>query len=199
MCPRTMNRPLLLLIWLLLAPSGAQQHRDDPAVPTCSATHGPDDVDPNLREMTYDVGDGPQTFLAYVEPDVTSFYAGRPEGSQPASQPRAPKRRRPEKVRHRTPAPRTSGGEGERGEDKVREFSFCKTGSIFPTDSGSREGHWLVAFGSQQSSLSLHSWSDSVNLEHAIVEHAPNDWTCMSQMQRTRAVSSRKTSHLTWA
>jgi len=30
--------------------------------------------DPALKEMSYDIGDGPQTFWAYVEPDVTSFY-----------------------------------------------------------------------------------------------------------------------------
>jgi hypothetical protein len=30
--------------------------------------------DPNLHVMEYDVGDGPQTTMVYVEPDVTSFY-----------------------------------------------------------------------------------------------------------------------------
>lgn len=41
------------------------------------------------------------------------------------------------------------GGQREE-EDEVREFSFLQDrGSIFPTDSGSSEGHWLVAFGSQ--------------------------------------------------
>ena len=55
---------------------------------------------------------------------------GRSSSSGEGSTPLA--RRRPEKVRHRTPAPRTSGGEGERGEDKVREFSFYgKTEDLF--------------------------------------------------------------------
>jgi len=31
-------------------------------------------VDPNLHEMTYDVGGGTQTTLVYVEPNVTTFY-----------------------------------------------------------------------------------------------------------------------------
>jgi hypothetical protein len=46
---------------------------------TCSVTQI--EVDPNLKEMTYDVGDGPQKFMAYVEPDVTSFYKGTPPAS----------------------------------------------------------------------------------------------------------------------
>mmetsp|Transcript_34107 Transcript_34107/g.38814 ORF Transcript_34107/g.38814 Transcript_34107/m.38814 type:complete len:495 (-) Transcript_34107:113-1597(-) len=37
---------------------------------------GNDDVDsdPALKEMSFDIGDGPETFMAYVQPDVTSFY-----------------------------------------------------------------------------------------------------------------------------
>lgn len=30
--------------------------------------------DPNLVEMKYDVGDGEQTFMAYVEPHISTFY-----------------------------------------------------------------------------------------------------------------------------
>lgn len=30
--------------------------------------------DPNLREMTYDVGDGEKKTWVYVDPDVTTFY-----------------------------------------------------------------------------------------------------------------------------
>lgn len=41
---------------------------------TCSVD--PDERDPTLKLMTYDVGDGPQTFWAYVEPDLTTMYAG---------------------------------------------------------------------------------------------------------------------------
>jgi prolyl 4-hydroxylase len=37
--------------------------------------------DPALKEMVYDVGDGPQTFLAYVQPDIASFYQGKPPAS----------------------------------------------------------------------------------------------------------------------
>jgi len=40
---------------------------------TCSWTNT-NEVDPALQEFTYDVGDGPRQFLAYVEPDVSSFY-----------------------------------------------------------------------------------------------------------------------------
>ena len=44
----------------------------------CSATN---EIDPALKEMTYDVGDGEQKTLVYVEPDVTTFY----QGNAPAS------------------------------------------------------------------------------------------------------------------
>ena len=39
--------------------------------------------DPNLVEMEYDLGfgDGPQTFWAYVQPNVTSFYGDKPAPS----------------------------------------------------------------------------------------------------------------------
>lgn len=46
---------------------------------TCSWSG--DELDPALKEMTFDVGDGPQTFLAYVEPDIASFYRGNPPAS----------------------------------------------------------------------------------------------------------------------
>ena len=44
----------------------------------CSAVDG---VDPALKEMEYDIGYGKQTFLAYVEPNVTTFYQGKPPSS----------------------------------------------------------------------------------------------------------------------
>ena len=52
----------------------AQQQSSSSASPqqTCSADQS--ERDPALQEMTYDVGDGPQTTLVYVEPDVTTFY-----------------------------------------------------------------------------------------------------------------------------
>ena len=40
--------------------------------PTCSWTSS--ERDPALKEMTYDVGNGPQSFWAYVEPEMSSFY-----------------------------------------------------------------------------------------------------------------------------
>lgn len=33
-----------------------------------------DEDDPNLQEMVYDLGDGEQTAMVYVDPDVTSYY-----------------------------------------------------------------------------------------------------------------------------
>lgn len=44
--------------------------------PTCSVD--PTARDPALKEMRYDVGDGPQTFWAYVEPSLTDMYNGHP-------------------------------------------------------------------------------------------------------------------------
>jgi hypothetical protein len=39
---------------------------------TCSWTST--ERDPALKEMTYDVGKGPRSFWAYVEPDISTFY-----------------------------------------------------------------------------------------------------------------------------
>ena len=44
---------------------------------SCSATDGDESLDPSLQEMEYDIGYGKQSFLAYVEPDVTTFYQGQ--------------------------------------------------------------------------------------------------------------------------
>uniref|UniRef100_A0A7S2DUY8 Fe2OG dioxygenase domain-containing protein n=1 Tax=Helicotheca tamesis TaxID=374047 RepID=A0A7S2DUY8_9STRA len=43
---------------------------------TCSANHDHDgfEKDPALKEMTFDIGYGEETFEAYVQPDVSSFY-----------------------------------------------------------------------------------------------------------------------------
>ena len=38
--------------------------------------------DPNLKVMKYDIGDGENTFLAYVPPDVASFYQSDMPGAQ---------------------------------------------------------------------------------------------------------------------
>jgi len=43
--------------------------------PTCDwSSCGDTDRDPNLKEFIYDVGDGPQKTMVYVEPDINSFY-----------------------------------------------------------------------------------------------------------------------------
>lgn len=39
--------------------------------------------DPNLVEMKYDLGDGEQTYLAYVTPEVSTFYKTNPPSTQP--------------------------------------------------------------------------------------------------------------------
>lgn len=51
---------------------------------SCSAT---EEQDPALKEMRFDIGKGEEIFLAYVQPDITSFYKDNP----PASQPTVPK------------------------------------------------------------------------------------------------------------
>jgi hypothetical protein len=54
----------------------------DPST-TCSVSEAEQNVlDPALQEMKYDVGDGEQSVLVYVQPDVTTFYK---DGSAPAS------------------------------------------------------------------------------------------------------------------
>jgi hypothetical protein len=54
----------------------------DPST-TCSLSEEEQNVlDPNLQEMKYDVGDGEQSVLVYVQPDVTTFYK---DGTAPAS------------------------------------------------------------------------------------------------------------------
>lgn len=46
-------------------------------------------MDPSLQEMKYDVGDGEQSVMVYVQPDVTSFY----KDGAPASTKVEPKHR----------------------------------------------------------------------------------------------------------
>lgn len=53
---------------------------------SCSASE--QELDPALKEMTFDLGHGPETFLAYVQPDVTTFYR---DIDPPASKPVRPK------------------------------------------------------------------------------------------------------------
>jgi prolyl 4-hydroxylase len=49
---------------------------DDEILQTCSWTST--EKDPALKQMTYDVGDGPKSFMAYVDPPLESFYNGNP-------------------------------------------------------------------------------------------------------------------------
>jgi len=79
----TMKHLLSLLLLLLSVVANNSQELQ------CSLSEA--DVvrrDPNLREMTYDVGDGPQTTWVYVEPPVETFY---PPGQAPASTKVVPK------------------------------------------------------------------------------------------------------------
>ena len=76
-------RHLLALLLLLFAKAACSQESQ------CSLSD--EDFarrDPNLREMTYDVGDGPQTTWVYVEPPVESFY---PPGKAPSKAKVVPK------------------------------------------------------------------------------------------------------------
>ena len=47
---------------------------------TCSVNG--EERDPALKEMKYNIGEGEKTFMAYVEPDVTTFYKGIPPASK---------------------------------------------------------------------------------------------------------------------
>jgi len=70
------------ILWALATLSAAsllQFHSGIPVVqaeePSCDWSSCDDtDIDPALKEFTYDVGDGPQTTMVYVEPDLNSFY-----------------------------------------------------------------------------------------------------------------------------
>lgn len=66
------SRTILLLFFLLGLSVSEEQ--------TCSWTET-NEIDPALKEFTYNVGDGQKSVLAYVEPDVSSFYQ-EPEGSR---------------------------------------------------------------------------------------------------------------------
>lgn len=66
------SRLLSVLLLVSLAVVWSQQQPTDDSL-QCSV---PDDAerDPALQEMKYDVGDGEQTTLVYVEPSVASMY-----------------------------------------------------------------------------------------------------------------------------
>jgi len=63
-------RSLFLLLVALLAAHGL----DDDSPLSCSLDEKEQERDPALKEMKFDVGDGPETFVAYVQPHVTTFY-----------------------------------------------------------------------------------------------------------------------------
>mmetsp|Transcript_7597 Transcript_7597/g.22254 ORF Transcript_7597/g.22254 Transcript_7597/m.22254 type:complete len:553 (+) Transcript_7597:1921-3579(+) len=79
MASRCLSTHFLLALATLCAASLMQLHDGVQLVradePTCNWSFcGETEQDPGLKEFTYDVGDGPQTTLAYVEPDLNSFY-----------------------------------------------------------------------------------------------------------------------------
>ena len=74
----TMNKrrlvQALLLVWASLVTRGESKEAD-----TCSFNEE-SAVDPNLHAFEFDVGDGPQNTLIYLEPDIQTFY---PEEADP--------------------------------------------------------------------------------------------------------------------
>jgi hypothetical protein len=74
-CRINFSRWRVVVVFLLLAVT-ARQGASQQEAPQCSIDASAYQVssDPNLHEMQYDVGDGPQTTKVYVEPDVTTFY-----------------------------------------------------------------------------------------------------------------------------
>ncbi|KAG7369976.1 2OG-Fe(II) oxygenase superfamily-domain containing protein [Nitzschia inconspicua] len=68
-----MKLRILALVALLFATAAIA---DEDLPQTCSWTSI--EKDPSLKEMIYDVGDGPKPFQAYVEPPLESFYKGDP-------------------------------------------------------------------------------------------------------------------------
>lgn len=74
-----MRSTTLLLLVVLLSPFCLLRAEKEEAL-TCSVVNE-NERDPALKEMTYDVGDGPQSFWAYVMPAVTEFYRDNPPAS----------------------------------------------------------------------------------------------------------------------
>lgn len=68
----TIRTMLLRLLFLLIVVAAEGQ--------TCSVSPSTE-RDPRLVEMTYDVGDGEQTTMVYVDPPVTELYQGEPPAS----------------------------------------------------------------------------------------------------------------------
>lgn len=74
-----MVKPLLALWWVFLL------HDIVSAEQTCSL-NDTEERDPNLKEMTFNIGNGKERFLAYVTPNVTTFYQlDKPPASKPVT------------------------------------------------------------------------------------------------------------------
>ena len=77
----TMVKLLSALLWAFLLQDIVSAEQ------TCSWNDN-EEKDPNLKEMTFNIGNGKETFLAYVTPNVTTFYQ---LDDPPASKPVTPK------------------------------------------------------------------------------------------------------------
>lgn len=66
------------MLWLLLLAllTSSTRSQENSTEGTCSIPY--ENSDPNLKLLTYDVGDGPQTVEVYVTPHVTTFYKDTP-------------------------------------------------------------------------------------------------------------------------
>jgi hypothetical protein len=73
-----------LLAWLLVASNNVIAQEEQ----TCKWDDGNNKcfADPHMKEMTFDLGNGTETFWAYVPPDVSTFYQQEP-GSKNALKP----------------------------------------------------------------------------------------------------------------
>jgi len=80
-----------LLLLSLSLPLSYAQEAGEASPQTCSwsscSSNDPKEIDPNLKEFTYDVGDGPMTTTVYVQPDINTFYQ-QPEGTFAKVQPK---------------------------------------------------------------------------------------------------------------
>lgn len=71
-----------LLLWIVVASSHVLAQEEQ----SCKWEDGNCFTDPSMKEMTFDIGHGNQTFWAYVRPDVSTFYQQEP-GSKTALTP----------------------------------------------------------------------------------------------------------------
>jgi hypothetical protein len=73
---RVRSRLVFLLVAAIAVASAPRSARAQQEAPQCSidAATLQRGGDPDLHEMTYDVGDGPRVTKVYIEPDVSTFY-----------------------------------------------------------------------------------------------------------------------------